>query len=215
MTTAEITGGPFFEALGKCIFETEPETIVEVGASNGLGSTMALIAGRKLLGKGIIHCIEMAIDRCCEFRVNHQDKGWVILHQGCAMDATAYPSEHDLELFWKEHAELNCTKINLSHVYGWRCSELELIHSGGPMVNFLPQVMSHLSKENTFCLLDGSAFTGEREAEACLGARVIALDDTMDLKHWKSLKLLEKDSRYKEYFRDDKSRNGNAIYVRK
>ena len=214
MTIPEISGGPFFEAIVNTIAEYKPDVIIEVGSSNGLGSTMALVIGRDKVGTGEIHCIEIDKGRCDGFKENHRNREFVHLHEGCSVSLIDYMSEKMARTLWDNNPQFNCHAEHIDKILGWRKSEMNDISLKSTPMNKLDECIDCHFIPNTFVLLDGSAFTGEAELIKVLGAKVIALDDTVDIKHFNSCKQLNSNAYYKIKAKNDNDRNGWAIYVR-
>jgi hypothetical protein len=64
-------------------------------------------------------------------------------------------------------------------------------------------------------LIDGSEFTGEKEVEKIIGAKIIALDDTETYKCYYAMQKLQLDTNYRLIVHEPGIRNGYAIFARK
>jgi hypothetical protein len=214
MIIPEINGGPFFDAIVRVILEVKPDLLIEVGASNGMGSTSAIMQGRGRNEKGEIHCVEVDHGRCEEFREHHVNHEFVHLHEGCSVSLEDYMSAVTVRDLYESNPQFNCCAEPLDKILSWRRSEMNDISLKGIKQNTLKECVSELFMPSTFVLLDGSAFTGLAEVEKMWGSKVIALDDTVDIKHFHSRKRLDASSFYHIYDKNDNDRNGWAIYVR-
>ncbi len=190
-------------------------TILEVGSSDGRGSTTALVEGmRQNPNDPSLYCIEMSGTR---FNALYERFGKVpsmYFSWGSAVGLSGYMTEPEVRKFYTEHST-NLNKYPIETVVGWLKHDIEAYHDCPG--HHLIEAIKRERAINTFDLvfLDGSAFTGLAELKMVMGSKIIALDDTLDIKHKRSMEHLRASKDYNLFAANSDLRNGYAIWERK
>jgi hypothetical protein len=199
----EIYRDEFWKQLQLWSKKFAPCTILEIGGGTGDGSTTSFFEAVALGSR--VFSIEGRKDRYEKLR-----KKPVIALYGCSVAAEDYMSEQEVIDFY--HATQ--TKLNdnsLETVLGWRKEELET----------LAKLPHSLVRDITadFVFIDGSPFSGEKEfhysVEINNRAKVVALDDTNDIKNLSNYLKLKASNNWEMVWEDFSLRNGAAIFVKK
>jgi hypothetical protein len=199
----EIYRDEFWKQLQFWSKKYAPCTILEIGGGTGDGSTTSFFEAVGLGSR--VFSIEGRKERFEKLR-----KKPIIALYGCSVSADDYMSEQDVIDFYTNSQ----TKLNdnsLETVLGWRSEELETLRD-------IPQ---SLAKDIVadFVFIDGSPFSGEKEfyysVEMNQRAKVVALDDTNDIKNFSNYLKLKKSDKWEMVWEDFSLRNGAAIFVKK
>ena len=212
---AEITRGGLAAWLQALAELPEIRTILEIGSSDGSGSTRRILQGlRRKKSPTRLFCLEVSRQRC--ERLRHRIRG--VPSAEAVWSSSVSPgdflSEEDVMQFYRETP----TRLNespLEEVLRWRRQDLAYLKDHGVPTDGIARII----RENRLpafdlVLIDGSAFTGEAELRAVPGARVIALDDVNDIKNGKNFLTLSRHPEYRLLATDLVWRNGFAIFAR-
>ena len=142
----------------------EVVNILEIGSSDGRGSTKAFIEGMvQNLNKCNLFCLESSRGRFQLLQERYKNIPQVKCYNYCSVPIDQYMSGADVKKF--HHAtKTNLNQYPIAEVLGWYHEELNYIQD-----NHIPDNgIEIIKKENgidTFdaVLIDGSAFTGEAE----------------------------------------------------
>lgn len=207
-----VKGDNLANAICWCIETFKPIHILEIGSSNGTGSTKVIAEAIKGTGAQL-YCIEMNDERFEALVLNTSQYPFVHTYN-CASIGThgmfersyieKYKSEHPRDTLWKIR--------DMDNIYEWYDNTLAQI----PMKE-IPEGIRHIKNQHgieyfDLVLIDGSPFTALSELKEVYGSGVIVLDDTMDLKCYDCLMYMLSDKSYSCIFRDDTYRNGCAIF---
>lgn len=188
--------------MRKTVLAVQPRGILEVGGGTGEGSTTALI------GHGCpVWSIEPDAGRYAQLARRLEGHG-VAIHD-CATAGIMQPTE--VEIFY-HNTRTNLNQYPLATVLGW-------LEESQRQMRELPcrgiETAKRLGQPD-MVLLDGSPFSGMAELWAVLDdARVIALDDTNDIKHWQSSQYLRHARGWRLVWDCPELRNGAAIFERR
>jgi rubrerythrin len=215
---AEIKADTFYDHL--CFFakNTRFKSFLEIGSSSGGGSTKAFVSTiRQRTDKNDVsfYCMELSKTRFNALYQTYKDDLFVKAHNVSSIASNEFPSEKEIIRFYKNtYTKLNNTK--LSTVLKWYRNDIAYIKNTDSDINGIELIKS---KENIeyfdMVLIDGSEFSGERELEYVIGAKIIALDDTETYKCFYAMKKLMLDDNYRLLVHDPEVRNGYAIFIRK
>jgi len=207
---AEIKNDELYERIIQTIymFPSEINTVLEVGASSGDGSTEALTIGMSNLADKTLYTIEVNPLRYTNLVNRYNGLDWVKPINGSSVPVEEYMSKDSVELFYK----LTTTQLNeysLDNVLSWYQDELSSIDEWGIQTGVMEGIKPDMA------LLDGSPFCGYAEYLKVIGAKIIILDDILDIKHYHSHQALRKNEYYECLFCNLTLRNGYSIWVRK
>jgi hypothetical protein len=73
----EIANDEFFEVITRVAAAPSVRTVLEIGASNGAGSTRALVAGLRTKPDPQLFCLEVSAPRFRELNARYADLPWV------------------------------------------------------------------------------------------------------------------------------------------
>ena len=190
------------------MFYSEIKTVLEVGASSGDGSTEALVLGMSSLDKKTLYTIEANPLRYKNLKERYKRVSWVKPINGSSVRIEEYMTKESVMLFHN----LIPTQLNeypLGTVFDWYDKELTSIKYWKIPTGVMEKIKPDLA------LLDGSPFTGYAEYLKVVGAKIIILDDILDIKHHYSHQALRNNNNYECLFCNLTLRNGYSIWVRK
>ncbi len=125
-----------------------------------------------------------------------------------------FPGEDEVIAFYNS-TDSNLRNYPLSDVLGWRKQDIEYLKNRKIVddgINAIKRLASVRSFD--FVLIDGSEFTGERELNQVIGARVIALDDVLCFKGFNAYQRLRGHAGYVLLHENMSCRNGFAVFGR-
>jgi hypothetical protein len=193
------------------------KTILEIGSSSGGGSTEAFVkAIRQRDDKSLVslYCIELSKPRFEELRQTYLSDTFVKPYNLSSISSNEFPPESDIIAFYQNiPTKLNNAKLKT--VLKWYRSGIDYLHRSNNDQNGIQFIKSD-QKIDLFdmVLIDGSEFTGEKELEFVIGAKVIALDDTETYKCYRALQKLNSNPEYQCIIYQPNIRNGYAIFTR-
>jgi len=214
----EIRDDSFAGALIKLGGDTSLTTYLEIGSSNGAGSTWAFVTGmmqRPDDSKARLFCMEMSEPRFAELSQRYRDQPHVHCYNYSSVLLEEFPSEEQVVHFYTStRTNLNLTPLPI--VLGWLRQDIDYLRQRAQPFNGI----DHIKKENRIShfdcvLIDGSEFTGEQELLHTLGAKVIALDDVNSFKCFNCYRILRSHVGYELVTEDLTLRNGYAIFRRR
>ena len=218
-----VKGDPLYELIVSEIVEKKPKKLVEIGSANGLGSTQAFIEGVLEVGdveNVDLFCIEAHPERFNELMTNLQEhREFAHPVRGCSVDIDGYVTEEYIEEFMRTAGyQYNIVRYHsVDTVKKWREEELQMIGAEETPQNvfaYLEKMHGVTADDIDMVLIDGSAFTGLADLAKVLGAKTIIMDDTMDIKCRDAMDVLLVAPMYRCVTKDDKHRNGYAVFER-
>ena len=213
---AEIKNDELYERIITTIhmFSSEIKTVLEVGASSGDGSTEALITGMSTLEDKTLYTIEVNPIRFNSLCERYKTLDWVKPLNGSSVHVSEYMTEEDVKDFYNQiPSQLN--EYPLESVLSWYYNELKSISEWNIPTGIIDDVFNEGDPKPDLVLLDGSPFSGYAEYKKIEGAKIIILDDTFDIKHWRSNRRLRVFlGHYECLFSNLTLRNGYSIWVK-
>ena len=211
----EIVGDAFYVALAALAADSRVQTILEIGASSGAGSTEALIEGaRRNPATPVIHAIEVSPPRYRALVQRHSAVKCLRCHNVSSIALDRFPDEQQVREFYETGAS-RLNTVPLSVVLDWLRADRETIEKHGLSENGIRTIKERESI-GTFdmVLIDGSEFSGAAELEDVYGARFLLLDDIMTFKNFDNYARLCRDPAYALIEKDENLRNGYAVFAR-
>lgn len=194
--------------------------ILEVGSSDGSGSTTAIVRGamqnpRTSLQPVRLACLEVSQARY--LKLEHWASNQQVLIRPYRMSSTppaTMMSEADVRAFMAAHPDLNIVKNHtVEEVLQWRLQDISYVQEAKLPFNGIDFALSlRGNRRFDFCFLDGSAFSGVPDALACRGSRFLALDDVWDIKNFDANKMISEWPEYELFAGNKTLRNGYAIW---
>jgi hypothetical protein len=192
------------------------ETILEIGAATGDGSTRAFVAGADRRPRPPrVFCLEVVRERFRELEARYSSRSFVFPYNAASVAPAAYASEEEVRGFYHVvPSALN--SFPLERVLAWRSDELAYLETAGVAVDGVERVRrEHGLERFDVVLIDGSEFTAGAELRLVYGASWLVLDDVNSFKnHANALQLLA-DPAYELVAADPRLRNGYAIFRRR
>lgn len=234
-----IPGDGLFELIVELVKKYKPNTILEIGSGSGYGSTQAFIKGiiqAEIDGTCQLICIEPDRERFIDLKEQETAFPFMKCILGCSSPVSAYMSDYDIEKFMKEHGyRFNIKQYSVETVKRWKRNEIDKIEkleleSDTPIINqgaYCNAVLNavggmDLIKDWNECndfnfdmvLIDGSAFSGDNDYNLVYGAKIIIMDDTLDIKCFNAARRSMSDPMYMLIHEDRNYRNGYAVFER-
>ena len=217
----EIKDDELYHAIVELVKEKKPRNILEIGSSNGLGSTQAFIEGIRALPhehRCTLYCLEADPQRFAELELNMKNVHFAECYNASSVPVSEYINEDEIATFLKNrpYGTFNIVRYGVSTVCGWRKAELETIVAYGVKQNGIEWAKKRIGgMDFDMVLIDGSAFTGWAEYQKVDGAKILILDDTMDIKNFCTVTDILVKGNYNVIGDNRKYRNGYAIFERK
>lgn len=212
----EIKNDAFYDIICSLAKNESIKTILEIGSSNGEGSTEAFVQGISQNPQHpTLFCMEISKPRFEALKKHYQHTPYVRCYNVSSISLEHFPTEDVIISF------LNTTPTNLNmygceRVLGWLRQDMEYVKNSQ-----VPQHGIELIKQENkikffdMVLIDGSEFTGTAEFKLIYGARFILLDDINAFKNYANYQTLLKDPLYELVTQDKTLRNGFAIFKKK
>lgn len=207
-----ITKDALSQAMISAINLYRPKTILEIGSSDGTGSTRVIIDAIK--GSGAkLYCIEMLDDRYDDLVKNTADFDFVYPVNCASVGVYGMFDRGYIEVFKQKRPDIDLWRMmKMEEIYLWYDNTVNHIPA-----KQIPDGIAYIKQTYNIekfdmVLIDGSPFTAMEELMQVYGADVIVLDDTNDIKCYDCLMTLIEDTNYNCIQRDDKYRNGYAMF---
>lgn len=213
---AEIKNDELYDRIITTIrmFSSKIKTVLEVGASSGDGSTEALIIGMDWLENKTLYTIEANPLRYANLVERYKGLDWVKPLNGSSVSIDEYLSEEEVSNFYT-NTPTQLNEYSLEQVLWWYDDEILSIAKWGVPYSLLDNLILNEGISFDVAILDGSSFCGYAEYNKVLGAKIIILDDVLDIKHLNSNLDLRHNREYECLFCNLTLRNGYSIWVRK
>jgi len=215
----EIVNDELARLVTELVVEYTPETIIEIGSANGLGSTQAFIKGVEragIEGTCTMYCLEIIPERYRELLVNTKKYSFVQAVNASSVEVSEFMKPEEISCFLSDFPHLGIRQYGEDTVKGWLAQDIRTIKNNNLETGWLGKAFAYnqIGKESLVVLIDGSAFTGSAEFESVLGADVIIMDDTMDIKCWGAYERAKSLGEYELINENKQLRNGYAVFKR-
>lgn len=209
----EIVNDTFARLITEIASAVEVRAVLEIGASNGAGSTAALVAGMRAKSEKDLYCLELSRPRFASLAERYHSEQWVHCYNLPSVPLRSMPTEEDVANFYSAHPESPIQRYRLATVQRWLRQDIEYI-TRTPTRECGIDVVRRESGIDAFdlVLIDGSEFTGEAELNMLYGAQYILLDDTMTFKCHAARHRLMQDADYELLEEGPSCRNGFAAF---
>lgn len=204
----EIYNDNFYHLLKYILNTYKINTILEIGASSGQGSTQCFLQYKDNDCK--LFSIEISKERFNILKTNQTPNFFPYL--GSSISNEEYLTEEQIEYFYN-NTQTNLNQYTLNTVLSWKQEELEYIKNNNTETGIINKIKNENNIEVfDLVLIDGSPFTGEAELDHVLGSQIIALDDINDIKCYNVYQSLNQNEHYDLVAEDWNIRNGFAIF---
>lgn len=183
----------------------KPKTVLEIGSSDGTGSTQVFINAMKATG-GELFCLEMQAERYAQLVLNTAQYDFVHTIYCSSVGVEGMMPWSKVEDYHQMFPQWNCWKsLTMEEFKTWYDNQTKQI----PLMD-----EGIFITDTTFemVFIDGSPFTALEEFHQVEGAGIIILDDTMDIKCFDVFNTLTLHPDYMLIHRNDKYRNGYAVF---
>lgn len=205
-----IKGDVFADCLQRAIGQFAPRTILEIGSSDGTGSTSVII---EAMNGAELFCIEMDASRYDSLVRSTAIYSTVHPYYCASVPASGMMSWEMVLSYYNNFPEYDIWRVmGLQGVKEWYDNTVKHI----PMMQ-IPNGIELIKKQHSIdtfdmVLIDGSPFTGMAELTAVYGADLIVMDDTRDIKCHAPLHRLASDKGYQLLEINETHRNGFAVF---
>ena len=211
----EIYNDEFSEDLIKIIKNNDLNHILEIGSSNGEGSTTVIvkaILNRSFFSDVNLLCLEASVERFKSLKKRFQDFSFVKCFNSSSIKLEEFPSDEKIKNFYKNF-KTNLNKFSEQTIISWLNDNKNYIIQNNIKTNEIENIKKNLRIQNfDFVLIDGSEFTGEVELSKVIGSKFIALDDIKTYKNYFSHKTLMENKDYSVLKINTRLRNGYSIF---
>ena len=211
----EIVDDEFYEVIRSLARTADVRTMLEIGSSNGAGSTRAFVEGlHQNANRPLLFCLELSRPRFAELAARYAADPQVKCYNLTSVPLDRFPTEAEVTSFYRDRkSQLN--RIPLREVLRWLKQDLQYIAHQGASVNGI-EIIKNENGVDAFgmVLIDGSEFSGAPELDEVYGAEYILLDDIGTFKNLGNYERLVADPRYKLRASNSTLRNGYAVFER-
>lgn len=209
----EISDDGFARLITDIASRADVRTAIEIGSSNGAGSTSALVKGLSDRPDPLLVCLELSKPRFEELKDRFSHLGWIHCLNEPSVPVDQFPTEEDVSTFVKDHGSEARYENPLSEILRWRRQDIEYVERNYQGRNGI-RTAFELAQVTAFdlVLIDGSEFTGSAEWRALEGAKYVLLDDVVTFKNHATRAQLLRDDRYELIDEDLSCRNGYSVF---
>lgn len=211
----EIRNDEFYELL-KSVAAREPlRTVLEIGASSGKGSTVALVNGlRNNAGRPRLFCLEASRQRFAQLERSYAGDPFVHYFNVSSVGLEGFPTDAQLTEFYLSR-RTNLNQYPLETVRKWLRNDISYIVENSLPIDGIAGIKADFGIDRfDMVLIDGSEFTGPAELDQVIGADWIALDNINAYKNNDNYHRLMSDPNYMLVAENWQLRNGYALFHR-
>lgn len=219
----EIVNDELADWLTKLAARPDVQTVLEIGSSDGSGSTGAIVNGllQKADTEWRMFCLEVSKPRFAALVKRYE----LLQPQMRFYNMASVPVEYLMpeklvRRFYAEHPNWNICKYPVEEVLRWLKQDVAYIEE-----HRMPQGgIQKITKENAISsfdlvLIDGCAFSGWAEFALIEGAKFVVMDDTEDVKNHQANECLKWNSsklgfKYELLAENKTLRNGFSVWSR-
>jgi hypothetical protein len=187
-------------------------TCLDIGASNGDGSTRAMVEATTGRSGTRIFSIEPEPEK---FRIlASKYAGNVQAYQGLSVSFEDYMPETELSCFYQETQSIY-NFYPYSYIAEKYATELSCIRDMATQDKVIQKIkIDEQIRVFDLVVMDGSLFTGKADLAAVYGAKYIVLNYVLSTKNYDNLGLLLRDQNYKVATANLKNRCGYVVFER-
>lgn len=209
----EISDDGFSRVITEVASSADVRTAIEIGSSNGAGSTRALVEGLSGKPDSLLVCMELSKPRFEELQNRYSHLDWVHCLNEPSVPVSEFPTEDEVAAFVEAHASETRYENPISEILRWLRQDVEYVEKHYPDHNGIRRAYEVAGVETfDLVLIDGSEFTGLAEWRALDGARYVLLDDVVTFKNHSTRAQMLADARYELIDEDLSCRNGYSVF---
>lgn len=218
---AHIKRDEFQRTLERIASFPNVKTILEIGSSDGRGSTVGLAKGMlKNPSHPQLHAVEFAKRRHARLERRYRRRSDIHCHNVVTVSRSEFLTPKDISEFSHRHAANFYNGADPDQVereFNDLLQESNLyIEANALQENGIKSIKQKFGIDTfDFVLIDGGPFSGDAELEQTIGAKYIALDDIFDIKNYKAHQRLLDDPAYEMVCYSKLLRAGFSIFRRK
>lgn len=197
--------------IRKLVKQYKPKTVIEIGSSDGSGSTS--IFADSIDDDCRMFCIEAVKSRFDELLKRTAVYDNVHCYSVSSVGIDGVVDKDYIRQFVREHPNFNVSKhYPIKLVLSWFDETIAIVRSMATSEGIA--MIKNVNGIETFdmAFIDGSPFTGMAELDEVYGSKIIIMDDTIDIKCYDPMMRLINDENYELLIRNDKYRNGFAVF---
>jgi hypothetical protein len=211
----EIKDDDFYQLITSLASAAPVDTILEIGSSNGEGSTGAFVEGiHKNPTRPMLFCMEVSRPRFEQLQQRFASDPQVRCYNLASVPADRLPSDAELVDFYRTRkSKLNRTP--LPEVMRWLRQDRQYLGRFGVTRSGI-QIIKEQNGIDRFgmVLIDGSEFSGQADLDEVYGANYLLLDDIETFKNLANYERLLADPSYRLVAFNRDLRNGYAAFER-
>ena len=209
----EIFNDPLFHAIRRIASQDDVSTALEIGSSDGSGSTRAFIDGFSKKNEQVrLFCMEMSEGRYQRLKESVKTLPYVHCINASSVSLKRFPSEDEIAAFYK-HNPSSLNSYPLPQVLQWLQDDKLYAADRNKDEDGIKSIKSQFGIDTfDMVLIDGSEFTGREEMKDVYGAKYILLDDIRGYKNHHNFQRLKSDANYALVEKDLALRNGYAVF---
>ncbi|MDJ1167896.1 glycosyltransferase family 1 protein [Roseofilum sp. BLCC_M154] len=211
----EIKNDEFYLHIERIARTQNLQTILEIGASSGEGSTEALVKGIMFNPhKPRLFSIEVSKSRFKKLKERYQNKSFFKPYNVSSVSIDDFPPELEVSDFYHKYKS-GLNNYSLDLVLEWLKEDRTYLREAGLIENGI-EIIKKENNINQFdaVLIDGSEFTGSIELDQVYGAKWIMLDDINTFKNYRSHRRLLADPNYDLISYNLLVRNGYSVFAK-
>lgn len=204
-----LIGDPLADCLTRLIKQYNPYHILDIGASDGTGSTLVMHSA----GTGEIYALELTNERYKSLCVFASDKPRIYPYRYASVGLEGLMPKEYIRQFHRSHSRFNLWRdVGLQYMLTWYDETIEAIKDA-PVQEGIKQIkIENGIKDFDLVLIDGGPFTGAAELSEVYGAGIIVMDDVKDLKCFDAYLGLKASTDYELIEQNLEFRNGYAVF---
>jgi len=217
----QIKGDEFQMTLRRLASLPEVKTILEIGSSDGRGSTAGIAEGmKKNPSKPQLHAIEFSKRRFVRLARRYRNRKDIHCHNCVTVNRSDFMNESDIaEFSIKDAPNLypGCDPQWIASDFSKLLAEsLDYIAANDLPENGIKSIKERFDISTfDFVLIDGGPFSGDAELEQIIGAKYIAFDDICDIKNYKGHMRMMENSDYEMICYSKLLRAGFSVFRRR
>lgn len=205
-----VCGDGLYEEIVRISARADTLSVLEVGCSDGQGSTAAIVTGfglrRREYAEPRLYCIDSSRARAAACRERYKKLPNVHVLCGLSCGAGDVAGEEEIRAYKGPYP----TSLLLTWRSGWD----RYIEETRPCMDMIATAIALNGGPFDVVVLDGGEFSARYELDRVYGARWIVLDDTQAFKNAGNYARLLADRTYTLVSCDPGRRNGWAIFGR-
>ena len=213
---AEIKNDEFYDLISSIASAAPVTTMLEIGSSNGEGSTSAFVQGIKQNpGRPTLYCMEVSQPRYKELTRRFAGEPQVRCYNVTSVPLDRFPTNAEITDFYRT-GDSGLNRIPLKEVLRWLEQDRRYLSRMGPSRNGIRMIKDENGIDSFgMVLIDGSEFSGRAELDEVYGADYLLLDDIGTYKNFHNYRRLAEDPAYELVAANKHLRNGYAAFERK